>query len=144
VKKFLIIAGIFLLVAVSAWPFYQSQQQIRALREHPKIVLLEKPEPIKDDFALQNDHGKAFNLSSLLGTWTVMFFVYTHCPDICPLTMNVMRQAADKVSVDGKKIQFVFVSVDPDRDRENRCGTLCSFTAAASLASPVPPNNSMC
>jgi protein SCO1 len=65
------------------------------------------PELIKHD-------GTAFNNDDLSGNWTLMFFGYTHCPDICPITMNVLAEAKKKSAGDFPRV--VFVSVDPQRD----------------------------
>jgi protein SCO1/2 len=65
------------------------------------------PELIKHD-------GTAFNNEDLSGDWTLMFFGYTHCPDICPITMNVLAEAKKKSAGDFPRV--VFVSVDPQRD----------------------------
>jgi protein SCO1/2 len=70
-------------------------------------------------FALQ-DHGHGrFDLERLKGTWTLLFFGYTHCPDVCPVTLAVLRNVAALMKQGGKEVsppQVVFVSVDPERD----------------------------
>src|SRR5688572_23295399 len=44
------------------------------------------------DFALQDHSGQPFTKTSLAGKWTLVFFGYTYCPDICPLTLATIRQ----------------------------------------------------
>ena len=63
---------------------------------------------------LTKHDGNAFTDQDLNGRWTLMFFGYTHCPDICPMTMNVLAEA--KKMVAGDFPQVVLVSVDPQRD----------------------------
>ena len=58
--------------------------------------------------------GEAFTNEDLKGRWTLVFFGYTYCPDICPITMNVLAQAKKQAPADFP--QVIFVSVDPDRD----------------------------
>jgi protein SCO1/2 len=58
--------------------------------------------------------GTPFTNADLLGQWTLIFFGYTHCPDICPITMNVL--AAAKKKANSEFPQVLFVSVDPERD----------------------------
>ena len=45
-----------------------------------------------------------------------MFFGYTHCPDVCPTTLAELKVAKDQLGEDGKRLQVLFVSVDPERD----------------------------
>lgn len=69
-------------------------------------------------FAAVDQDGRPFTLDRLLGKWSFLFFGYTHCPDVCPVTLSVLSQferrlAEDKVDAPA---QMVFVSVDPQRD----------------------------
>jgi len=68
------------------------------------------------DFRLTDHNGKVRTLGDFKGRVVVMFFGYTHCPDVCPTTMAEMRQVLEKLGEDGKKVQVIFVSVDPERD----------------------------
>ena len=77
----------------------------------PRQVVV--PELIKHD-------GDAFDDQDLKGQWTLMFFGYTHCPDICPMTMNVLAEA--KKMAGGDFPQVVLVSVDPQRDSAGMLG----------------------
>jgi protein SCO1/2 len=72
-----------------------------------------------DGFALTRDDGKPYAPAELDGKWTFVFFGYTHCPDVCPTTLTVLRQVrknlvARHAPVD--KLQVLFISVDPKRD----------------------------
>lgn len=71
------------------------------------------------EFSLQDDQGQPFVPASLLGKWTLMFFGYTHCPDVCPTTLGTLKNAWDELSQSAagvEDLQVVFVSVDPERD----------------------------
>jgi protein SCO1/2 len=46
----------------------------------------------------------------------VLFFGYTHCPDVCPTTLADWKRVRAKLGDDAKRVRFVFVTVDPDRD----------------------------
>lgn len=76
--------------------------------------LLNPPKPI-GDFELQNAAGESFHLSDLEGDIALVYFGYTFCPDVCPLTMWDMKQALAEVQTKDR-VQVVFISVDPDRD----------------------------
>ena len=70
------------------------------------------------EFELIDHNNKILGKSALIGKWNVMFFGYTHCPDVCPAslqTMSDMLNAIDDVSV-RRQVQVIFVSVDPERD----------------------------
>jgi protein SCO1 len=79
----------------------------------------------KPDFVLTDTHGKKFDFRERTkGKPTLIYFGYTHCPDICPLTMGniaVARKALPPAERD--KLQVVFVTTDPDRDTPSELGT---------------------
>ncbi|MDD5387734.1 MAG: SCO family protein [Gallionellaceae bacterium] len=66
---------------------------------------------------LTDHNGRAVTLESFKGKLVVLFFGYTHCPDVCPTTLSDMA-AALKLMPEGAsdKVQVLFVSVDPERD----------------------------
>jgi protein SCO1/2 len=69
--------------------------------------------------ALEDHHRKAFTLDRITGRWTLLFFGYTHCPDVCPVTLSVLKNAIALMAgsgADSEPPQVVFVSVDPERD----------------------------
>lgn len=65
-------------------------------------------------------------MHDLQGKVVALFFGYTQCPDICPLTMNVMSQAATILGKDAEQVRFLFVTVDPERDSVSSLGTYLS------------------
>jgi len=73
---------------------------------------------VLDDFALSNHRGEAFTLSDLTGKWSFVFFGYTFCPDICPLTLASLRQFYNLLEDTGMAddVQVVMISLDPKRD----------------------------
>jgi protein SCO1/2 len=70
------------------------------------------------DFKLQRADGAALTKAEWNGRWTVAFFGYTNCPDVCPTTLATFKQVFAKLAADGiaDKIRFDFISVDPERD----------------------------
>ena len=69
------------------------------------------------EFALTDHTGRAYTRRELSDTWTLLFFGYTHCPDICPITLATMSASLDAIAaLGGEAPRVVFVSVDPDRD----------------------------
>jgi protein SCO1/2 len=60
--------------------------------------------------------GARVSLSGLRGNVVVLAFLYTRCPDVCPLTAEQFRAAQQQLGSDGDRVRFVAVSVDPDLD----------------------------
>ena len=67
-------------------------------------------------FSLVDQNGKPFTDADLKGKWNLVFFGYTHCPDVCPTTLNDLSLALDQLGPKEKDVGIVFISVDPDRD----------------------------
>jgi protein SCO1/2 len=76
------------------------------------------PNPIAPapDFALTDETGQPFKLSDLRGKWILLAYGYTHCPDVCPLTLSHLRDVKKAIDPNGDKVQVVFVTIDPERD----------------------------
>ena len=75
--------------------------------------------PVKDapDFTLTDGiTGETVRLSSLRGNVVALAFLYTRCPDVCPLTAAQFRAAQRELGADAARVRFVAVSVDPDGD----------------------------
>lgn len=86
------------------------------LRELGGLVY-DKPVALSS-FALQDHNGQRFTQDNLKGTWTLFFFGFTSCPDICPLTLTELSQFYRELHSSGNNLdtQVVMVSVDPQRD----------------------------
>jgi len=67
-------------------------------------------------FQLVDQDGRAVDQSVLEGKWSVVFFGFTYCPDICPGTLQALNAAADLLGPRARDFQIVFISVDPKRD----------------------------
>jgi protein SCO1 len=66
------------------------------------------------DFRLTDSEGQPFTLARLSGTPTLVFFGFTHCPDVCPTTLLKLAQVRKASGIAGLKV--LFVSIDPQRD----------------------------
>ncbi len=68
------------------------------------------------DFALTDHTGKPRTLADFRGKVVVIFFGYTQCPDVCPTTMAGLVETLKLLGGDAKKVQVLFITVDPERD----------------------------
>lgn len=68
------------------------------------------------DFKLTDHTGKIRSLADFKGKVVVLFFGYTHCPDVCPATMGELAAAVQKLGKDAERVQVLFITIDPDRD----------------------------
>jgi protein SCO1/2 len=108
---------------------------MRASRQHTAAFLLalglfafpqaisaggDKPLPVigpAPNFTLTSQEGKPLALADLTGKVVAVTFIYTECPDICPMLTQKMVQVQDELGADfGKKIAFVSISLDPAHD----------------------------
>ncbi len=86
------------------------------LRPHTyRGTLIEPPLPMAD-FRLTDQYGSDFRLSDLKGRVVFVFFGYTYCPDVCPITLATFRQVNANLAEQAEKVRFVFITVDPQRD----------------------------
>lgn len=113
------IAIVFIIVttaAVYSWQsgFDDTVRPPEAIEEY----LFWNPKPL-DDFTLEAANNEQVTPENFLGKWSFVFFGYTHCPDVCPITLGVMSATIRSLEVNpdiASELQGVFISVDPDRD----------------------------
>jgi protein SCO1/2 len=65
---------------------------------------------------LTDHNGERRSLSDFKGKVVVVFFGFTHCPDVCPTTMLELARVAKELGPDASRLQVLFVTVDPERD----------------------------
>lgn len=73
--------------------------------------------PYAKDFALTDHHGQPRTLADFKGKVVVVFFGFTHCPDVCPTTMAEMANVMQQLGPQADRVQVLFISVDPERDK---------------------------
>lgn len=116
--KFAVGLGLAVLLIGTAVYFKQQNSGASDSITSPGLeARLTAPRPLTA-FQLTAHDLQPLDLSRLKGKWTLLFFGYTHCPDICPITLTELAQTAQQLEpAILKNTQFVFVSVDPQRDR---------------------------
>jgi protein SCO1 len=96
------------------------------------ILQLRQPAPrveaaFRPEFSLADAAGKIRTNAEFRGRYLLVFFGFTNCPDVCPTTLAEVAQVMEGLETQAAKVQPLFISVDPERDR--RLG-LTEFTAA--------------
>jgi len=121
-KRQLLIIALLLLVVLGgagAWKYSAGHKPTFSPPAGLEMTLLPEPRALSE-FSLTGQDSEPFTLERLQDRWTVMFFGYTHCPDICPTTLATLTQFNKKLEEAKPDLasdtQFVFVSVDPQRD----------------------------
>ena len=97
---------------------YLEHDSRAVLLPNPVVTLFPDPKPLTA-FTLTDHQNRVFDLASLKGKWSFLFFGFTHCPDVCPTTLAVLAHARSNIARNkaySEAVQFVFVSVDPNRD----------------------------
>ena len=118
-----IIFILFILFGISGlFTYFQSLPSL--LEKKPTLAtgkILARPMEI-DQFELIDQNNAAFNNKSLEGGWTVVFFGYTNCPDVCPTTIYKLAEIKNiiKEKLPSTDFNTVLVTLDPDRDSAQR------------------------
>ena len=112
----IILAFIVLVVWGFVWrinqPVIMSNEELRI----NGAVVLNTPR-IFSDFELVDHRGEVFNQAHLQDVWTIVFFGFTHCPDICPTTLAILNDTYSKLKErERERMQIVMISIDPERD----------------------------
>jgi protein SCO1/2 len=111
----LLLFGLFLLVMLATWllvkPPAPPAELEGVLRQQYRLIT---------PFSLTDHQRQTFDENSLQGKWSLIFFGYLSCPDVCPMTLHELnafwRSLKDETGADPSDLQIVFVSVDPARD----------------------------
>jgi protein SCO1/2 len=102
-------------------------------------VLYPQPRPLPA-FALTRSDATPYTQADLVGAWTLMFFGFTHCPDVCPTTLATLRDAhASLPPALAARVRMTFVSIDPERDTPQRAGEYARYFSPAIVAATGTP-----
>jgi protein SCO1/2 len=82
----------------------------------PQISVMPQAAAIGGPFSLTDHNGRTVTDRDLRGRPFLVFFGFTHCPDICPTTMFEISEIIKKLGPDGDRVRAVFITVDPERD----------------------------
>lgn len=91
------------------------------------IVLLQTPRPLPA-LALTDTHEQRVSLNSFKDAWSLVFFGYTFCPDICPTTLAELRQIKQQLPKEvAEHVRIMMITVDPARDTPKQLKDYLSF-----------------
>ena len=80
------------------------------------------------DLSFINEYGDAVSLADLKGRWSLLFFGYTYCPDICPMTLMHMNRLMKRLNeAEREQLNVVLVSVDPERHKPEQLGQYMDY-----------------
>jgi protein SCO1/2 len=115
----LLLALLALLLAGCAQPAAQgnhsAEEHNHATDPMAAGTVLDPPSQIAD-FSMPSSLGRPVTLADLKGKPTLLFFGFTNCPDVCPTTMAEFKRAKAELGAAGDEVNFVLISVDPERD----------------------------
>ena len=118
------IAGVllFMTIVVASFIHRVGEPRIMSLAETRAngLFLFDTPRDV-GDFSLTDHRGQSFARGDLKDRWTLIFFGFTHCPDICPTTMAELAELKSQLAdTEASDARVVMVSVDPARDTPDR------------------------
>ena len=132
-----VVAGLLLGIAALAIYLYQDSLRqpqpvntghFEVLSEATFDGVIEIDPPLAmPDFSLTNQYSERVSLIDLRGRYVLLTFGFTHCPDICPLTLNDYQRIGDMLGGSAGQVHFVFVSVDGKRDTPEALQSYLSF-----------------
>ncbi|MBT3672091.1 MAG: SCO family protein [Porticoccaceae bacterium] len=124
IRRTIIIIVCFIVVVIFGFiwrmnqPVIMSEQDLRI----NGAIILNTPRKFSD-FDLIDHRGDAFTLQRLKGQWSMIFFGFTNCPDVCPTTLATLNETYSKLKDSEKEnLQIIMVSLDPERDTVEKLG----------------------
>ena len=120
---------VVLAILATSAGFYISLKQSQTKLEQNNIaegLFWPNPKQLLE-FNTTDNNGELFGLKQIEEKWSFIFFGYTNCPDICPITMSVMADTYKRIKNEYKNVQIIFVTVDPERDDTEKLNSYVSF-----------------
>lgn len=122
-----IVAIVLTVTALVATVIYFYRMSSPVAQTWQAATVLPESQPLQP-FSLIDQDGEPFNQESLRGSWNLLFFGFTHCPDICPATLQQLAVVQTRLGEDGLPPDeipgVILISVDPARDQP---ATLASY-----------------
>ena len=88
------------------------------LYQRQAVTVTQIDQAFRPEFTLADAQGQARSSADFRGKYQLIFFGFTNCPDVCPTTLSEVAQVMDDLGSDAEKVQPLFISIDPERDRK--------------------------
>jgi len=127
--RLLLLAFSLAVLSVLSGVLFYKLLQLRGQPNLQSLIVLPEAK-IVGDFILQDETGKNFSLADFKGNWSLLFFGFTHCPDICPNTLYQLQQVRAELAsqMPESALPVIYlVSVDPERDTPARLAEYLRF-----------------
>lgn len=111
--------GLWYLSGITCCCLLFVQPAVGEIPQHDRVRVLSAPRAITD-FELTDRKGHTFRLADLNDSTAMIFFGFTHCPDVCPMTMQKLKQFVQEGGSALDDVEVVMISVDGERDSASR------------------------
>ena len=137
---FILAAALFAGIGLMLGQKYFGPEPAPAPVQMAATLLYPEPKPV-GPFALTKSDGTPFTDADLEGRWTLLFFGFTHCPDVCPTTLAMWPQVEKRLAerAPDAPVSLVFVSVDPERDTPAKSGEYARYFSPRIVAATGEP-----
>ncbi len=115
----IIIVLLLAIVLAGGYFSYNKNNKAAITPEIKALSLLPTPKILDNKLAFTDHNNQPFSIAKLQGKWSILFFGYTSCPDVCPMQMGLLKQFVSSAEIN-KKPQAILVSIDPKRDTPER------------------------
>ena len=126
--KSLVMIVVLLVSGMAGFLAYQQLNSHKQQHEFQSLLVFPKEKSFSG-FKLIDKNNNSLDINSFAGHWTLIFFGYTHCPDVCPTTLSELQKTFKQL--DGQNLkqapQVLFVSVDPQRDTPHTLNEYIQF-----------------
>ncbi|MCC6447987.1 MAG: SCO family protein [Chitinophagaceae bacterium] len=96
-----------------------------------------------DNVTLVDSNNQSFSLSNLRGKHKVIYFGFSHCPDMCPMALTNLSQALLILGPKANKLESVFITLDPDRDSPDQMKRYIEMFKGQKFIALTPTNDSL-
>lgn len=111
------VAGVLAAIVISLWPAISAVPAWSTTTETAAISGdTETAPPVGSRFILTSHEGRTVTDDDFRGKHLLVFFGYTHCPDVCPTSLLTVTRVLELLAADADKVQPLFITVDPARD----------------------------
>jgi protein SCO1/2 len=116
-----LISGIFFLALMTVSHASESTASKNTVSKSPSLKSgVFEPPRMAPDFSLPSSRDNKFSLNQERGKIVVLGFGFTHCPNVCPMTLANLAQVKKTLGAEADQVQIVYVTVDPERDNPVR------------------------